>query len=237
MDQKKIEDFYDNFSAHQMKVGINERILSLFQRMKKYGLSPSSRILELGSGIGSMTFLLSKKIKSGIVESVDLSPKSIELLNSSIANPAIKGYAADVVNYKPQQSNFDFITLFDVIEHIPIERHAELFKNLAGIMTEKTTLLINIPNPKYIEYDRIHQPEVLQVIDQPIPLTAIAKNAEDNGLFIHHFETYSIWVENDYQFMMIRKDRDFEEVKLSDKRSFSGKVKHRLSLMWNKAFS
>lgn len=237
MDQKKIEDFYDNFSTHQMKVGINERIFSLFQRMKKYGLSSSSRILELGSGIGSMTYLLSKKIKSGIVESVDLSPKSIELLNSSISNPAIKGYAADVVNYKPQQSNFDFITLFDVIEHIPIERHAELFTNLASIMDEKTTLLINIPNPKYIDYDRIHQPEVLQVIDQPIPITSIAKNAEDNGLFIHHFETYSIWVQNDYQFMMIRKDRDFKEVKLSEQRSFTEKVKHRLSLMWNKAFS
>ena len=237
MDQKKIEDFYDNFSTHQMKVGVNERIFSLFQRMKKYGLSSSSRILELGSGIGSMTYLLSKKIKSGIVESVDLSSKSIELLNSSISNPAIKGYSADVVNYKPQQSNFDFITLFDVIEHIPMERHAELFTNLASIMDEKTTLLINIPNPKYIEYDRIHQPDVLQVIDQPIPLTAIAENAENNGFFIHHFETYSIWVENDYQFMMIKKDRDFKEVKLSEQRNITDKVKHRLSLMWNKAFS
>ncbi|WP_417592342.1 class I SAM-dependent methyltransferase [Owenweeksia hongkongensis] len=237
MDQKKIEDFYDNFSAHQMKVGVNERIFSLYQRMKKYGLSSSSRILELGSGIGSMTYLLSKKVKSGLVESVDLSPKSIELLNSAISNPAIKGYAADVVNYTPKQSDFDFITLFDVIEHIPIERHAELFKNLASIMTEKTTLLINIPNPKYIEYDRIHQPEVLQVIDQPIPLTAIAKNMEDNGLFMHHFETYSIWVENDYQFMMIKKDREFKEVKLSERRSITEKVIHRLSLMWNTALS
>lgn len=234
MDQKKIEDFYDNFSAHQMKVGVNERIFSLYQRMKKYGLSSSSRVLELGSGIGSMTYLLSKKIKSGLVESVDLSPKSIELLNSSISNPSIEGYAADVVNYTPKQSDFDFITLFDVIEHIPIERHAELFKNLAGIMTEKTTLLINIPNPKYIEYDRIHQPEVLQVIDQPIPLTAIAKNVEDNDLFMHHFETYSIWVDNDYQFMMIKKGREFIEEKLSEKRSFADKVKHRLQLTWDK---
>lgn len=234
MDQKKIEDFYDNFSTHQMKVGINERILSLFQRMKKHGLSSSSRVLELGCGIGSMTYLLSKKVKTGIVESVDLSPKSIELLKSSISNAKVKGFAADVVNYKPTESNFDFITLFDVIEHIPIERHAELFENLSSIMTEQTTLLINIPNPKYIEYDRIHQPEVLQVIDQPIPLTAIAKNAEDNGLFIHHFETYSIWVENDYQFMMIKKDRDFKEVKLSEQRSFMDKIKHRLKLISQK---
>ena len=76
---------------------------------------------------------------------------------------------------------------------------------MASIANENTKILINIPNPEYIEYFRANNPGVLQIIDQPIPLNLILENAEKNGLQITYFETYNIWVENDYQFFIIEK--------------------------------
>jgi len=231
MKQEEVKQFYDRYAAQQQKTGVNERILSLVGRMKKYGLNRNSRILELGCGIGSITRLLTRTVKDGVIEAVDLSPKSIELLKASLSKNNITARAGDVTNYLPQHNNFDFITLFDVLEHIPLEQHAQLFANLSKIMSDETLLLINTPSPKQIEYDQKYHPDELQVIDQPIYLHKLIPHLANNGLFLHFFELYSIWAVDDYQFMLIQKEQDFTNQRLSDKRTFWEKVVHRLKLL------
>ena len=228
MDNQKIVDYYDPLLATYLESGINDRIYHLYKRLLGLGLNSASNVLELGSGIGTLTFLLSKYIKKGKIEAVDLSPKFIEFSKQRIKRPNITFVADDVVTYQPSARNFDFITLFDIIEHIPIDKHSDLFQNLAGFLNENTKVLINIPNPAYIEYDRINNPEALQIIDQPVPLALILQNLEKNGMTLMYFETYSVWVENDYQFLIIEKKSVFEEVKLSSKRNTFQKIRKKL---------
>lgn len=228
MDIKNVIGYYDNFIAEQLASGINDRIYHLYKRLLRLGLKSSSNVLELGSGIGTMTFLLSKYVKEGKIEAVDLSPKSIEFSKQRIKSRHVSFAAADIVSYQPAIQNIDFITLFDIIEHIPIDRHNELFQNIAVNSKEQTKILINIPNPACTEYDQQNNPEALQVIDQPIPLSLILKNLETNGLTLLYFETYSIWLENDYQFFVIEKKKVFKEVKLSSKRNFFHKAVKKL---------
>jgi len=228
MSTDKIAEYYDDFIAVQLESGINDRIYYLYKRLLDMGLKPGSNVLELGSGIGTLTFLLAKYVKSGKIEAVDLSPKSIEFSKQRIKKPNVNFVTGDIVTYRPAIKNFDFITLFDIIEHIPVEKHNDLFHNLAGMVNENTKILINIPNPAYIEYDRIHNPEALQIIDQPLPLGFILDNLEKNGLSLVSFETNSIWVKNDYQFFVVEKKKVFEEVKLSSKRNIFQKIKKKL---------
>ena len=77
MNNRDIEDFYNGFVRNQINSGINDRIFQLYKRMLSLGLNTSSNVLELGCGIGTLTFLLSKKVKKGIIEAVDLSSDSI----------------------------------------------------------------------------------------------------------------------------------------------------------------
>lgn len=212
MEHHEIIDFYDEFIADQQKSGVNDRIWRLFRRMVRLGLKSGSTVLELGSGIGTMTFLLSTHVKNGFVEAVDISPKSVDFARQKIRAANIRFVADDIVQYKPSLGEVDFITLFDVIEHIPLERHDDLFKNLAAIAGPQTKILVNIPNPAYIEYDRLHNPGALQFIDQPVPLTTILDNLVKNGLSLLAFDTHSVWVENDYQFLIITPQKVFEEV-------------------------
>lgn len=228
MNNDKIKDYYNDFVDYQTKSGVNERIFALYKKMRSLGLHSSSNVLELGCGIGVMTRLLSSFVTTGNIESVDLSDKSVEFAKKNVVKKNISFYTDDVVNYIPKKNNFDFITLFDVIEHIPLELHADLFKNLSKIVDDKTKILINIPNPDFIEFHQNDEDAWLQIVDQPVPLSLIVKNTEDNGLQITNFNTYSIWVENDYQFFIIQKKQAYKKVVLSEKRTFAQKMSNRL---------
>tara|TARA_R110002049_G_scaffold294590_1_gene481289 strand:+ start:1892 stop:2614 length:723 start_codon:yes stop_codon:yes gene_type:complete len=228
MNENKVVSFYDDFVESQKKTQINERIYSLYKRTLSYGLNNQSNVLELGSGIGTVTYLLSKTVKKGIIETVEISPKSVEFAKKNIKKKNIRFVNDDVVTYTPTLKSIDFITLFDVIEHIPIEKHADLFKNITSYMGDNTLLLINIPNPEHIELNQKYHPEVLQIIDQPIHLSFLVQNLEQNNLSISYYKKYSIWLENDYIFYAIEKKKEFKEIKLSDKRSFIEKVGKKL---------
>ena len=230
MKQNEISEFYDEYVKRQIKTGAKERLISLYKRLLNGGLNTDSKVLELGCGVGIFTKLLAKKVKNGIIEAVDLSAKSIAVAENELKHKKnIHFDVADVVKYKPENSDFDMITLMDVIEHIPLERHAELFRNLAEIATEKTNILINIPNPQYIGYARINHPESLQVIDQEVELFILMQHLEKNGLELVYFEKYGIWEQDDYHFMVIRKKRNFELKHLADQRNLSEKVFHKIT--------
>lgn len=230
MKKEDIAQFYDDFSAKQVKTGANERLISLFKRMLQLGLRKDSKVLELGCGVGIFTNLLGKKIKTGKIEAVDLSEKSIDCARKLLKNrKEVHFEVSDVVHYEPKFSDFDFITLLDVIEHIPINQHEELFGNLAKICSEKAQILINIPNPDYLNFTRENNPELLQVIDQEIPLLPLLTIFEKYSLELVHFEKYGIWEVEDYHFMIVRKKRKFNLTHLSDLRNISEKVAHKIS--------
>jgi SAM-dependent methyltransferase len=197
--------------------------------MKVHGLNSGSKVLELGCGIGTLTFLISKIVKKGQIESVDISSESIAFAKKRLTQHNLKLVAHDVVDYKPQMKDPDLITLFDVIEHIPMERHDELFRNLCSIAGENTTILINIPSPAAIQFDIENNPSVLQVIDQPLPIDFIVNTITKNDLNLVSFENHSIWAEHDYQFFVISRKRKYKEVKLSSKRNFFQKVRSKIS--------
>jgi trans-aconitate 2-methyltransferase len=224
MDNKKTIEFYDDYIKEQLTSGINDRIQYLYKKLLQLGLRKNSNVLELGSGIGTLTYLLSKVVKTGNVEAVDISGGSIKFAQNRIKQKNITFFANDIVNYLPVIKDIDFITLFDIIEHIPIELHPALFENLSNLCDEKTLLLINIPNPDYINYDIKNNPSVLQIIDQPIPLPLLIQNLRNTDLIIKHFETNSIWVEEDYQFLILQKHNEFAEIKLSTKRNYVKKI-------------
>ena len=228
MKKEEVSQFYDQFSERQIKIGVNERLIFLFKQLKKLGLTKKSKILELGCGVGAFTYLLSKKVEKGYIEAVDLSEKSIENAQKNIQKNNVQLFVGDVVHYRPQESDFDFITLLDVIEHIPIEEHFNLFKNISTYISEKSLLLINIPNPEYIKYLHQHQPESLQVIDQPIELPTLAENLDKNDLEIIFFQKYGIWEQEDYHLFLVRKKLEFKLRHLADERTLTQKITKKL---------
>ena len=227
-------NYYDNFIDYQVRSGINDRIAGLFKRLCKLGLGTNTSVLEIGCGIGTLTYLLLGKVKAGSIEATDISSKSVEYAQKNLRAPNLKFSALDVCEFEPHTKSFDMVLLFDVLEHIPLEKHKQIFQRISKWMNDDCLLLINIPNPAYILYDQQHNPGVLQETDQPVYIPTLSTSLASASLDIVSLETYSVWVKEDYQFIVVRKRKDFKEQYLSNERNIFQKGLTWLVRKWRK---
>ena len=226
--------FYDNFISYQIESGINDRIYGLYKRVCISGISPDDSILEIGCGIGALTYLLSKKIKKGKIEAMDISPKSIEYAKKHLRRKNIMFAAADILDFEPGNLKFDKILLFDVLEHIPEENHVLIFDKIEKWMDDDSMLLINLPNPNYILFNIKNNPETLQEIDNPVFLNKLSNVLDVTSLNIAYFETYSVWVKDDYEFLIVKKKTVFVKRELSQHQNILEKLYVRLGREFRK---
>jgi cyclopropane fatty-acyl-phospholipid synthase-like methyltransferase len=199
-------DYYDDFADRQVRGGINARHLAIDRWLARFGLQPGLDVLEIGCGVGTQTELIAKRLAgSGSVTAVDLSPRSIELARSRLADWSNVRLIADDVVGLDLDEVFDVVVMPDVIEHIPISQHLKLFANVRRWLRESGWALVHMPNPFYLEWCRRNRPELLQVIDQAIYTETLIANTQSNDLYVHYLETYPIWVaECDYQIIVLR---------------------------------
>ena len=141
---KSTIEFYDGFVGSQQQTGINDRIYLLYKRMLRLGLNSKSNVLELGCGIGALSYLLAKTITKGRVDAVDISPESIAFAKQKIKHPQFIITAGDVVHHQTKLPSINFITLFDVIEHIPNIDKA--FSKLNSLLTDDGVIIMVTPN-------------------------------------------------------------------------------------------
>lgn len=198
--------FYDKYADRQLAAGVNKRHHAILAWLRRFGLQEADRVLEIGSGVGTLTGLIAAELNDrGSIVGVDLSPRSIDEAKARLAGfKGLELLAGDVLEVEvPGQ--FDVVVLPDVIEHIPLQSHPALFGKIAKWVAPSGFILLHYPNPLFLEWCHVHRPDVLQQIDQPIHLDALSANAYAAGLWLEHLETYSIWVkECDYQVAVLR---------------------------------
>lgn len=205
IEKKDISNFYDSYTVRQNKSGVNTRHRIIMQRLKKAGLKDTHKILEVGCGIGTLTGLLAKYCSSGSVLAVDISPKSIEVAKYTYGSfKNLSFLLSDMSDFK-SEIKFDFIVLPDVLEHIPLEQHKQLFHTLSQNLSSNGKIAINIPHPHYLEWAHINRPDLLQIIDQPLHTNLLVPNIYGAGLFIQKLESYSISTNpEDYQWIIVK---------------------------------
>lgn len=202
-------EFYDAFAAHQVEVGINDRNRSIQRWLEHFGLVRGMDVLEIGCGVGTQSELIARRLRgSGTLLATDVSPRSIELARARLAPwPNVDVMTADAVEMELDR-DFDVIVLPDVIEHIPLDQHPLLFANIRRWLKDSGWVLVHIPNPLYLEWCHLNHPELLQALDQPVFTEALLRSLQENDLYVHYLETYSIWVpEGDYQVILLKPRR------------------------------
>jgi trans-aconitate 2-methyltransferase len=199
-------DYYDSYVDRQVAVGVNDRHRAIQGWLRRFGLRPGMDVLEIGCGIGTVTGLIAETLKGeGTLLAIDPSSRSIEVARGRLGRARnVDFLVADAVDVALDRT-FDVIVLPDVLEHIPVERHAKLFSNIRAWLRDTGWVLIHMPNPAYLEWCRRHRPDLLQEIDQPIHIEILADAIRSNGLAVHYLNTYSIWLpEPEYQVVVLR---------------------------------
>jgi trans-aconitate 2-methyltransferase len=198
--------FYDAYVDLELATGINDRHHSIMRWLRRAGLGPRHRVLEIGCGIGQLTELLAKEVgDGGSILAMDLSPRSVEVAGQRLAGfPYVELVAGDILETEIE-GTFDVVVLPDVIEHIPIEGHGQLFARVAASLKPTGFVLLHYPNPHYLAWCHENTPDALQVIDQPIHADQLLANAYPSGLYLDFFQTYPIWIrEGDYAVAVLR---------------------------------
>jgi 2-polyprenyl-3-methyl-5-hydroxy-6-metoxy-1,4-benzoquinol methylase len=225
-------DFYDEYVTRQLRVGVNDRHRAIVGALRRFGWQPQHRVLEIGSGVGTLTELIAEGMgESGELVGVDLSPKSIAAALERLSRfAAVRLLAGDILELELDGA-FDVIVLPDVIEHIPLEHHPELFRRVASWLRPAGFVLLNYPNPPYLAWCHEHRPDLVQVIDQPIQADILLANACPSGLYLYHLETYSLWVkEGDYVMAVLRPAASADTfTEVVRRPSLAARLRHRIA--------
>jgi trans-aconitate 2-methyltransferase len=226
-----VAKYYDGFSDRQQRAGINLRHKSVLNWLKAFGLKSSDRLLEIGCGIGTVTELLCETLSEGQVVANDLSEKSIEIAKKNLSRfHNVTCFAGDFLE-STVKGTFDVVLLPDVIEHIPIDQHAELFKRIASVLKPEGMVVIHIPDPYFLAWRHTQesQKNSLQIIDQSIYTDELVKAVYPAGLYIEHLQSYSLHVENnDYQIIRLRKLREKSYPPVNRKSSIANRVLNKI---------
>lgn len=236
-DRQTISSFYNKFKQQQAETGVNLRHYIVFDKCIKAGLKKNHHVLEIGCGIGTFTRLLARFITSGDIVATDISNESIELAKQSLKSSGkTKFIVSDMRDFNPG-SNFDFVVMVDVLEHIPFEQYDQLFGIINANTHGNSVLAMNIPHPDMIRFIRKNHPEMLQIIDNSIEMDFLTQHISKNGFRLTGYKPYCIHnSDNDYVFMTFEKCdknktfRDLSKLKIR-KRKLIFRIKYMISLL------
>lgn len=209
---EQVKEYYDTFKEHQKKLGINIRHRTIFKNLKKAGLKRNSNVLEIGCGIGTVSNLILKYISEGSFVGLDISPESIKMAQKfNSFHKKAEFFVNDMSNFS-HTTKFDFVVFPDVLEHIPVEQHAHIFKTISNLTTPNAVVVINIPEPNHLDWVRQHEPEKLQIIDQSLSMQDLLNNCYPYGFKLYSMNPYSLHVNtNDYLAIILKKNMSTDD--------------------------
>jgi trans-aconitate 2-methyltransferase len=216
--KKQVEEFYNTFKEHQKKLGVNIRHRTIFKNFKKLGPKPGSNVLEIGCGIGTVSSLILKHVTLGSFIGVDISNESIEVAKKFNAASKNAEFIVNDMSAFDHPVKFDFVVLPDVLEHIPVEQHNNLFRVISNVTSKTATVLINIPEPNCLNWARKHHPEKLQIIDQSLSMQDLLNDSYPHGFKLFSMNSYSLqYTEPDYTSIVLKKNMALDNYTLKNK--------------------
>jgi trans-aconitate 2-methyltransferase len=223
IDSGAVRRFYDDFRDRQMvgyRLRKNRRIERAIDRITPY-VGPDSRVLELGCGIGIVTERIAKRLAGGFVWACDLSPKNVEYARETVQSRSTDFFVCDVLeDFQRIQDRVsqpvDLILMVDVIEHLPLERHSDLFASLARISGPRTIAVLTYPSPQYQRFLREHEPENLQIIDEVVELDSLLSAAKQGEFSLRQYALVDVWRHNQYAHCVLQRGIDVDRIEASE---------------------
>jgi trans-aconitate 2-methyltransferase len=217
--KEEVKVFYDEYVTKQEKIGINSRHISIIDKLVQSGLKSNHKVLEVGCGIGTVSQLIAKKTQKGKVLAVDISEKSVEkakILWKQFSNLSFE--VSDMSDFTKSGQTFDYFVFPDVLEHIPVDQHPNLFERINAHSHNDSVVFIHIPAPRFLQYNINNEPDKLQIIDQPLDTATLVGVLKDNGYYLDKMETYAVFFEEkDYQYFVFRRNNKITKSTLRGK--------------------
>jgi 2-polyprenyl-3-methyl-5-hydroxy-6-metoxy-1,4-benzoquinol methylase len=202
VERAQSEEFYERFSP---KVGtldwtqLNDRHeqLKLFVNDVLEGASGLS-LLDVGCGAGVLTAHLAR---FGTVTGIDLSSSALRIARELVPRATFIAGSLEVLD---ADARFDFISLFDVLEHIPGSERPDFLRQVADLLAPGGILFASTPYPDFTEWRRRSGATDLQIVDESVRLVDVAMEAADAGLTVLRYQAFDLWAGSpEYQLFVL----------------------------------
>jgi cyclopropane fatty-acyl-phospholipid synthase-like methyltransferase len=193
--------FYDEFFDHLLhdRLRLNPRH-SVVAGLLRAHVREGSTLLDLGCGIGITSELAARRARK--VVGVDLSPTLIEYARATVKG--VEFHTGDIASIDLGE-RFDTIALFDVYEHLPAGRRAELWRAIDRQLANPGLVLMTVPHPAATEQTMAVQTEDLQIVDEVVWPNDLLEDARVVGLLPKAFATYAIDRDPEYYWVVLER--------------------------------
>jgi len=214
-DSDAVRAFYNQFSVErsvQYAKNSNLRIDKAVARILPL-VREDSQVLEIGCGTGLVTEQIARIATSGCVWACDISDEAVALARARCKAANVQFRAVDAAIRFADLSAWltkaiDLVVMVDVLEHLPLNLHKTLFRNLASVTSPEASVVLTFPSADYQRYLRQQHPEELQIIDEIIELPHLHEVAVANGFAIKHFSLENVWLPNQYAHCVLTRSAE-----------------------------
>ncbi len=194
-----VRTYYDAHVAGKLRgfVEGNARVEHAWATIEqRAGISPA-RILEVGCGIGDVSWRMSRRWSESHVVGLDVSRRSLRVARRLFRDPRITFCDGPLVKGL-LDGGFDLIVLIDVYEHIAGNDRPSLHEAIKELLASNGRIILTFPTPRHLAWLAIQKPGEIQPVDEDITLETISQLARDTGTEVLSYEEIGVWHEGDY---------------------------------------
>lgn len=228
----EISSYYDSTVESQLQkfVNGNPRVSAAVQLALSEIGEATTKILDVGCGIGVSSAEFASKKDWLTVHAIDISEASIETARQLFKLPNITFEVGDMQS-PPRMAPYDLIVMVDVYEHIPRAEWPRFNQVVNQSLSEKGIAVLTTPSYLHQNFLMDNSPEQLQIIDETVTIDDMIELARALNGAILKFEFKSIWKTNDYLHVVISRQPRYLPV-IKDERSkwsnLLGRLKSRI---------
>lgn len=213
VNQDQIQSYYDAHVMGKLRgfVEGNDRVECAWSTIEAWAGECPRRILEIGCGIGDISWRLSRQWPESQVVGLDVSPRSLELAQTLFGNERLSFCEGPLVAGRVS-GPFDLVVLMDVYEHIHQDDRPELHLAIRALMSEHARVVLAFPTPRHLAWLKIHQPDRIQPVDEDITPDTISALARATGTEVLCYKEVDVWHEGDYAHAVLGHRVGWKEV-------------------------
>lgn len=203
-----VREFYDRFSVRYLLRDFN--IINLRHRaiakLCRTFIPSEARVLEVGCGAGILTRVLQGHARE--VMSLDISEKNILVASTYAPASNTTFHRADITELSAAdlKGSFDAVLIADVIEHIPLDKHAAVFRVIESALSGSGIVILTFPTPEYQEHLKASSSPLLQAVDETVTLRHLLSVCSLSPIYFSYRNIFGI---NQYAHLVLARDPQY----------------------------
>jgi SAM-dependent methyltransferase len=219
---EKVKNFYSEQVSLRLKMFVNgnERVERAWNTLHSFAPLSPRNILEVGCGIGYISYRMSCTWPHATVTGLDITPDYIEIANKLFGSSNVN-FIQGLLQNSLFGSKFDLIVLMDVYEHIEATQRPEINRRLAELLDDGGKILLTVPTPRHLDWLIENMPNEIQPVDERISLSVVEKLVEDTKTQLELYKEVDVWRVGDYAHIVLKKNETMVDlIKKQEKHKF-----------------